>query len=209
MEKSVEIQKSMYKFGPTQQKLLILLVGGITLGLETSSLRYYRKLGILIREWKKVDQRSIKRSVQRLCNERLVREIVQPDGSFQLVLTEEGKRQARIQSLFGNSIRFKNKRQWDGKWRIVMFDIPEKNREFRTILREHLWERKFYRIQQSVSVSPHPCEKQLAELVALYDAESFVRIMTVDWIDNEQVLKKHFFSPKKSITAKKTPKNKL
>ncbi len=191
-----------------QQKLLILLVGGIALGMETSSIRYYRKLGILIREWKEVDKRSIKRSVRRLCNEKLVREVVQPDGSFKLVLTEEGKRQARIQFLFGNSIKFKNKRQWDGKWRVVMFDIPEKSREFRTILREHLWELKFYRIQQSVFVSPHPCEKQLAELVSLYRADSFVRIMSVDWIDNEQKLKKHFFSSKKSTKTQKLHKTK-
>lgn len=177
------------------------------LGMETSSIRYYRKLGILIREWKKIDQRSIKRSVRRLCNEKLVQEIVRPDGSFRLVLTEEGRRQARIQFLFGNSIRFKSKRQWDGKWRIIMFDIPEKSREFRTILREHLWELKFFRIQQSVFVSPHPCEKQLAELMSLYKAEAFVRIMTVDWIDNEATLKKHFFSPKKSALSKKIPKN--
>lgn len=192
----------MFRVGPTQQKLLILLVGGIALGMETSSIRYYRKLGILIREWKNVDKRSIKRSVRQLCNKKLVREIVQPDGSFKLILTEEGKRQARIQSLFGNSIRFKNKRQWDGKWRVVMFDIPEKSREFRTILREHLWELRFYKLQNSVFVSPYPCEKQLAELVCLYKAERYVRVLTVDWIDNETYLKQRFFGAKSSKTAK-------
>lgn len=196
----------MYKFGPTQQKLLLLLAAGIGLGLETSSIRYYRKLGILVREWKKIDQRSVKRSIKRLCSEKLIREIVQPDGSFKLVLTEEGKRQARIQYLFGNSIRFKNKRRWDGKWRIVMFDIPEKSREFRTILREHLWELNFYRVQQSVFVSPHPCEKQLTELISLYRAEPFVRVMTVDWIDNEQKLKRHFFGSKKTKLTKEAEK---
>ncbi len=192
----------MYKFGPVQQKLLLLLVAGIGLGLETSSIRYYQKLGVIVREWKCIDQRSIKRSVRRLCSEKLVREIIQPDGSFKLVLTEEGKRQARIQSLFDNSIRFKNSRRWDKKWRIVMFDIPEKERGFRDILREHLRELNFYKLQQSVFASPNPCEKQIAELVSLYRAESFVRIMTVDWIDNEKKLRDYFFgqkSPRKII----------
>ena len=194
----------MYKFGPVQQKLLLLLVAGIGLGLETSSIRYYQKLGAIVREWKRIDQRSIKRSVRRLCSEKLVREIIQPDGSFKLVLTEEGKRQARIQFLFDNSIRFKNSRRWDKKWRIVMFDIPEKERGFRDILREHLRELNFYKLQQSVFASPNPCEKQIAELVSLYRAESLVRIMTVDWIDNEKKLRDYFFGQKSSrkITQK-------
>lgn len=194
----------MYKFGPVQQKLLLLLVAGIGLGLETSSIRYYQKLGMIVREWKRIDQRSIKRSIRRLCSEKLVREIVQPDGSFRLVLTEEGKRQARIQSLFGSSIRFKNARQWDKKWRIVMFDIPEKERGFRDILREHLQGLNFYKLQQSVFASPHPCEQQIAELVALYRAELFVRVMTVDWIDNDTKLKDYFFGQKapRKITQK-------
>jgi CRISPR-associated endonuclease Cas2 len=187
----------MYKFGPVQQKLLLLLVGGIALGMETSSVRYYKKLCLIRKEWKKIDQRSFDRSIRRLRAQKLVEEICLPDGSFKLVLTEEGKRQARIQDLFGSSIRFRNPKRWDKKWRVVMFDIPEKSRAFRDTLRTHLHTLHFYKLQQSVFVSPVPCEKQLAELVALYGAEHYVRIMTVGWIDNEKKLKKHFFHPDK------------
>ena len=186
----------MYKFGPTQQKLLLLLLGGIALGMETSSVRYYQKLRLIRKEWKRIDQRSFNRSLKRLHGEKLVKEVYLTDGSFQLVLTKEGKRQARIRYLFGQAIRFKNPKVWDKKWRVVLFDIPEKNRVFRNILREHLRELKFYKLQQSVFVSPYPCEKQIAELIALYRAESFVRIMTVGWIDNEERLKKRFFGSK-------------
>jgi CRISPR-associated endonuclease Cas2 len=187
----------MYKFGSVQQKLLLLLVGGIALGMETSSVRYYKKLCLIRKEWKKIDQRSFSRSIRRLRAQKLVEEICLPDGSFKLVLTEEGKRQARIQDLFGSSIRFRNPKRWDKKWRVVMFDIPEKSRTFRDTLRAHLHALHFYKLQQSVFISPVLCEKQLAELVALYSAEPYVRIMTVGWIDNEKKLKKHFFKPDK------------
>lgn len=189
----------MYKLGPVQQKLLVTLAGAIILGTETSSVRYYRKLAILWKAWKEIDQRSLKRSVKRLCVQKLVEEVVAPDGSFRLVLTKEGKRQAHIQYLFGNSIRFKNPKQWDKKWRIVLFDVPERERKFRDVLREHLRELKFYKLQHSVFVSPHPCEQQLLELIHLYQADSFVRIMTADWVDNEEKLKKYFF---RSVTEK-------
>lgn len=192
----------MYKIGPVQQKLLLLLAGGIALGMETSSIRYYRKLRMIGMEWKRINQNSIRRSVRRLCEEKLVEEHISSNGSFKLVLTEEGKRQARIQSLFRNSIRFNNSKQWDGKWRVVMFDIPEKSRNFRTILREHLWELRFYKLQHSVFISPYPCEKQLVELIMLYRAESFVRVMTVNWIDKEEKFRRHFFNAEKSIQSK-------
>jgi len=125
-----------------------------------------------------------------------VKEIVSSDGSFKLVLTKEGMRQARIQYLFGKTITFKNSKEWDKKWRIVIFDIPEKDRHFRDVLRLHLRELKFYKLQQSVFISPYPCERQLLELVSIYKVESFVRIMTVDWVDNEKKLQKHFFQSK-------------
>jgi DNA-binding transcriptional regulator PaaX len=74
-----------------------------------------------------------------------------------------------------------------------MFDIPEENRSFRDILREHLRKLNFYKLQHSVFLSPYPYEKSLLELVELYGAQSFVRIMTVTWIDNDKQLQRYFF----------------
>jgi DNA-binding transcriptional regulator PaaX len=74
-----------------------------------------------------------------------------------------------------------------------MFDIPEKSRAFRSVLREHLRELGFKRLQQSVFVSPYPYEKPIAELVALYRAGTYVRVMTVSWIDVGTKLKRQFF----------------
>jgi CRISPR-associated endonuclease Cas2 len=191
----------MYKFGPVQQKILLVLAGVVILGTETSSIRYYRKLRMLSREWQKINQQNFNRSIRRLSAQKLVREVLLPDGSFSLVLTKEGRRCARLQALLGFKKDFKNPKQWDKKWRIVFFDIPEKEREFRTVLREHLRKLQFFQLQQSVFVSPCPYEKPIAELVALYGAEKHVRIITADWIDNETRIKRHFF---RSISVKKS-----
>jgi DNA-binding transcriptional regulator PaaX len=183
----------MYKFGPVQQKTLLLLLGGITLGSQRSSARYYRLLRELRKEWKQVDRRSMTRSLRRLSEQKLVEEKTLSDGSIRLVLTKEGKRQARFLDLYGQSIRLKRPRKWDGKWRVIIFDIPEDSRTFRNILRQHLREMEFHQLQKSVFVSPHPYEKPLLELVNLYGAAPFVHIMTVTWIDNGEKLKRHFF----------------
>lgn len=49
-------------------------------------------------------------------------------------------------------------KKWDGKWRLVAFDIPEKRRYLRDHLRTHLIRLGFYPLQQSVWLFPHPCE---------------------------------------------------
>lgn len=125
--------------------------------------------------------------------ERLVEPKELSDGSYRLVLTKEGKRLALRQMILGGSIRFKKPSKWDGKWRVVIFDIPEKQRGFRTVLRSHLYELRFYKLQQSVFVSPWPYEKPTLELVDLYDATPYVRVITAEKIDNEAKLRRHFF----------------
>ena len=183
----------MYKFGSVQKKILLTLLGGVALGMSSSPTQYFSTFRKLRKEWVKIDQRNFNRSIRQLSREKLIEETVLPDGSFKLVLSKSGKEQAKTLSLLGNSINFKKPKKWDGKWRIVLFDIPEKDLMFRNILREHLYALEFFKLQHSVFVSPHPFEKSILELVSLYAAEPYVRVITATAIDNEKRLKKHFF----------------
>lgn len=183
----------MRKLGKTQQKILLLIAGGIALGITRSSRQHYKILREVRKEWTKIKQENFNRSIRGLAKEKLVEERTLADGSFKLVLTPEGKKQAATLNILGNTISFKKPGRWDGKWRIVMFDIPEKERVFRDILRAHLYQLEFYKLQQSVFVSPYPYEKAILSLVAVYAAEPHVRVITATKIDNEARLKKHFF----------------
>lgn len=183
----------MYRFGPVQQKLLLIFLGGIALGASYSSSQYFRTLKGIAREWRKIDQRNFNRSVRVLCATKLLKEVQSRNGTFRLILTEEGKRQARRWSIFGRSLAFRKPKTWDRKWRLVMFDIPERKRAFRDILRDHLYALQFRQLQQSVFVSPYPFEKQLLELVDLYGAGRHVRVVTATELDNAQKLKEAFF----------------
>jgi len=183
----------MYKFGPVQKKILLALMGGVALGLSGSPRQYFKTLRVLKKEWQKISQQNFKRSIARLADEKLLEEKTLPNGTIKLVLTAKGKKQARRISLLGSSIKFKKPKRWDGKWRIVLFDIPEKDRVFRNILREHLRNLKFIKLQYSVFVSPYPFEKQMLELIELYSSQAYVRVITAIKIDNEALIKKHFF----------------
>ena len=186
----------MYKFGSVQKKIMIMLLGSVALGMSSSPRQYFRTFRLLRKDWKKVDQYSFNRSIKRLSGEKLVEEKRLPNGSFKLVLTAKGKEQARKLDLLGSSITFKKSKKWDKKWRIVIFDIPEKDRIFRDILREHLKELKFFKLQHSVFISPYPFKKAILELVRLYSAEQYVRVIIAVDIDNQEKIKKHFFGKK-------------
>lgn len=182
----------MRKFGPIQQKILITLLGGVALGLSETPRQYFRTLKALRKEWKRINQQSFNRSVTSLYQQKLLKEINRPNGSITLQLTEQGVKQANYFGLFGNAIRIRRPKKWDGLWRLIIFDIPEKKRHFRNILREHLKAIGFKELQHSVFIFPYPCEKELACIVELYNATPYVRIITARHIDNQKELVRRF-----------------
>jgi len=141
--------------------------------------------------WDELDQKNLKRSLLILYQRQLITEQKNPDGSVSLVLTKAGKHEATFSQLF--NIKIKKPKRWDKLWRVVLFDIPEKHRKFRDIFRSHLRTIGFHELQHSVFIFPFPCKNEILALVKLYHAESFVRFITAQDIDNELKLRKKFF----------------
>ncbi|MFZ2153904.1 MAG: hypothetical protein WAV16_01620 [Candidatus Moraniibacteriota bacterium] len=183
---------SLHRLGPVQKKILLVLLGGVALGLAGSPRQYSYTFQKIKREWGNIKNSNFKRSVGKLSQKKLITETEKADGSFELALTKEGRKEVSRLVLFENTIDFKKPHEWDGKWRIVIFDIPEVDRVFRSILRQHLFALKFYKLQQSVFISPYPLEKQIITLAKIYRASSYVRVVTASKIDNEDKIKKHF-----------------
>lgn len=57
------------------------------------------------------------------------------------------------------------KRKWDKKWRIAIFDIEEVNRKLRDNLRSKLKELGFGMLQKSVFISPHDILRDFSEFI--------------------------------------------
>src|SRR3989344_4422884 len=76
-------------------------------------------------------------------------------GQRKVVLTEKGH--ATIETIYTSEYRIPEPVFWDGKWRIVIFDIREKRRSTRSRLRLLLSSVGFLRLQDSVWVYPYPC----------------------------------------------------
>lgn len=75
--------------------------------------------------------------------------------------------------------------KWDGKWRVVCFDIPETKKYNRTLFQTKLSALGFYRLQNSVFVYPYPCDQLIKLAYGAFGLQKFVRIIVADHIDNE------------------------
>lgn len=169
--------------GGIQKKILIVLLGGLSLGLSRSPKMSFEIIGAMVKEWKEIDERKLKRSIRMLYKEKLFDEIHNKNGTTTLVLNKKGKKFALTYNL--ENIKIKKPSKWDRKYRIVIFDIPEYLKKVRDSLRMHLHDLDFHELQKSVFVHPYECSKEIEYIVEFYRIKKHVRFIVADSIDNE------------------------
>ena len=108
---------------------------------------------------------------------------------FELYLTKLGK--ARWQKI--ELDKTLTGRHWDGKWRVVIFDISSKRRLRRDALRNHLKRVGFRQLQESVWVNPYECANLIAALRLIYGlTRNEVRLVESSSFDGEQAFAEIF-----------------
>ena len=172
--------------GKTQQKILLLLQAGIVLGLSGSPKRYFQILKFTKKEWDWINTGHLKRSISSLYKEKLVKEKYNKDGTVSLVLSDGGKE--KVITFDIDNLKIKKPNNWDGSWRIVMYDVPENYKTARESIRMHLKDIGFLELQKSVFVYPHDCYEQIEFIVEYYGVGKYVRLVIADFIDNEDYL---------------------
>lgn len=86
-------------------------------------------------------------------------------------------------------------RRWDGRWRIVIFDIQEPHRSTRDSIRRGLQAAGFEKLQDSVWIHPYPCEDFVALLKADMRAGKDVLYIVAEEVENETSLRRTFGLP--------------
>lgn len=64
--------------------------------------------------------------------------------------------------------------EWDGKWRMLIYSIPEEKRSVRDELRKELVWSGFGSLTYSCYLSPNPLEEQVNDMIARYQIEPYV-----------------------------------
>jgi len=135
-------------------------------------------------------RRSIFSTVSRLKSEGYLKEVEQK-GRKQYIATLKGK--AKILAFI------KKDKSWDGKWRIVIFDVPETKKKMRNYFRARLFDLGFRKLQESVWICPYNISNIVEELIDFCQAHEYIHYLLVEELDNKDVLMKLFkLSEKKS-----------
>lgn len=179
-----------HRIGAVQRKVILLLMGGLALGLSRSPTRSFRILKTMGREWREINRQALWRAIRTLYQARLVAARKNADGSLTLVLSDAGRK--RGLTFTAETMHIKKPDIWDRKWRVVIFDVPERRKKIRDSLRRHLQNLAFYELQKSVFVHPYPCGDEIDFLIELHQARSYVRRLDAVSIDNELHLMQKF-----------------
>lgn len=115
-------------------------------------------------------------------------------GNRKVILTKKGR--ATIETVYTNEYHIPEPAFWDGKWRVVMFDIRENRRRTRSQLRSLLVGTGFLRLQDSVWVYPYPCDEFIGLVRAhLKSGTGEMLSFVAEALESDKKLREHFRLP--------------
>lgn len=115
------------------------------------------------------------KAVERLEKRGMVTKIRRENRIF-LKLTEKGRTQIKKHREAGK-IR---SRRWDGKWRLIIFDIPEEKNRLRYLLRKYLKTLGYAKVQRSIWISPFDLQKAIDGFCKKMKIADYIFQLTVE-----------------------------
>jgi len=138
-------------------------------------------------------KRDFNREVKRLEKKGYIA-LTKTEKGRMIKILKKGKR--RYNQIQIENLRLTNSPRWDQKWRLFIFDIPEKRRSYRDSLRRKIKKLGMYNIQRSVFAYPYDCRKELRLITEYYGLDKYTTYAEVIYSDIDRELHKHFKSLK-------------
>ena len=76
-----------------------------------------------------------------------------------------------------------DKKRSDGKWQMIIFDIPEEKKYLRNLLREKLILLKYKMLQRSVWVCPYDVSGETEFILRKYSIDPYVKLFLIEEIE--------------------------
>lgn len=166
----------------TRQILLYLVDGLVTIHQPFDYHGMYKKTFNDYFNWREIDKKRFSDNIHRLKHEGIIK-IYHSKNSNVIELSGKGKQKVGL--LLAEEFEYQYPKIWDKKWRIVIFDIPERKKRNREILRNKLKEIGFIRLQDSVFVFPFDCNEVIDYLRNLLFIRSNVQYIIAETIDTQ------------------------
>ncbi len=130
---------------------------------------------------------AITRSLKGLREAGLIEQVSSGQNDYAR-LTKEGKKKAHSLKLDSDTALVSP--SWDGKWRIILLDLPESRKSERESLRYLLKKAGFVCLKNSAWISPYPFEHLFENIKKDLDLTTEMIILVTDQID--EISKKLF-----------------
>lgn len=116
-----------------------------------------------VKRWQKYknQRRNVSDAFKRLKKKGCIK-IEKINHQIYISLTEEGRKMAGWLQI--DALKIKKPKNWDGNWRLILFDISELKRNYREAFRGKLKELGFYPFQKSVWIHPFDCRDEIGLL---------------------------------------------
>jgi len=185
------LDSGTYKAQVAQVTLCILAIASIpVLVLIAAAMGNAVQIFKQFESSKHFSKKQIQNSFSYLNRQKLIEYVADKDGKTIVKITKKGESKLRAFSI--DLIKIKKPKRWDGKWRLVMFDIPMRFTKGRETLRYHLKELDFFQFQKSAWIYPYPCEDEIIFIADFFGVGKYVEVVTVENILREEKLKKYF-----------------
>lgn len=139
---------------------------------------------------KKYKKRNVYEAFRRLRKQGCIN-IEKKNKQIYISLTEKGKKMAGWLQI--DALKIKRPKKWDGRWRIVVFDIAQLKKFFREAFRGKLKELGFYPLQKSVWICPFGCQDEIEVLREFFGlSQNEMRLITAQDIGPNEYLRKFF-----------------
>lgn len=146
-----------------------------------------------ISQSKKYSKTQFQSAYKNLHYRKLIEIIEEGDDKFKVQLTNTGKK--RVKEFSFNLLKIQKPKKWDGKWRILIFDIPSKPAIFnqaRNALRNKIKDLGFYQMQKSVWVYPYECIDEILFVAEAFNVQKHIEIITAEKLLHEEKIKRIF-----------------
>jgi DNA-binding transcriptional regulator PaaX len=137
---------------------------------------------------KAIDARNLSQALYRLKKRKII-SIERHNDKVIIKLTEKGRKKQLAYAL--ENIAIKTPPNWDKKWRLVFFDIPERCGKARRNFVRKLKQVGFLQFQKSVWLYPYDCQEEIDFIAEILGVAQYFTLLTAS-IENDQPLRQHF-----------------
>lgn len=163
------------------------VVGILTIAvIAPNSLQMLKLFGVGKKQYK---PRSVYKALKRMETQQLI-DIKEKNDKVIIIITEKGKK--RLLKYNIDDMQIKKPKKWDKKWRLVSFDVPEKQKKAREALRNKLKDLDFFPLQKSLFIYPFPCKDEIDFISEIFQIQRYIVFIETSNINNEYRIKEYF-----------------